>query len=95
MSGSGDGTVGKALEVLDQVASYGRPVRFSELLDASPFPKATLYRFVQTLTNQGMLSFDPDRVSDTIRSVPSRFEWPSAIADVDATPKASAATDAL
>jgi IclR family transcriptional regulator, KDG regulon repressor len=61
MSGSGDGTVGKALEVLDQVASYGRPVRFSELLDASPFPKATLYRFVQTLTNQGMLSFDPDR----------------------------------
>jgi IclR family KDG regulon transcriptional repressor len=36
-------------------------VRFSELLDASPFPKATLYRFVQTLTNQGMLSFDPDR----------------------------------
>lgn len=61
MSASGDGTVGKALEVLDQVASYGRPVRFSELLDTSPFPKATLYRFVQTLTNQGMLSFDPDR----------------------------------
>jgi DNA-binding IclR family transcriptional regulator len=61
MSASGDGTVGKALEVLDQVAMYGRPVRFSELLDASPFPKATLYRFVQTLTNQGMLAFDPDR----------------------------------
>jgi DNA-binding IclR family transcriptional regulator len=61
MSKSGDGTVGKALEVLDQVASFGRPVRFSELLDASPFPKATLYRFVQTLTNQGMLAFDPDR----------------------------------
>ena len=58
---SGDGTVGKALEVLDQVASYGRPVRFSELIDASPFPKATLYRFVQTLTNQGMLAYDPDR----------------------------------
>ena len=61
MTASGDGTVGKALEVLDQVASFGRPVRFSELLDASPFPKATLYRFVQTLTNQRMLSFDPDR----------------------------------
>jgi len=58
---SGDGTVGKALEVLDQVATFGRPVRFSELLGASPFPKATLYRFVQTLTNQGMLAFDPDR----------------------------------
>lgn len=61
MTTSGDGTVGKALEVLDQVAMYGRPVRFSELLAASPFPKATLYRFVQTLTNQGMLAFDPDR----------------------------------
>ena len=57
----GAGTVGKALEVLDQVASYGRPVRFAELLAASRFPKATLYRFVQTLTSEGMLSFDPDR----------------------------------
>lgn len=61
MKTSGDGTVGKALEVLDQVASYGRPVRFTELLEGSAFPKATLYRFVQTLTNQRMLSFDPDR----------------------------------
>lgn len=59
--GTGDGTVGKALEVLDQVAAFGRPVRFSELIEGSPFPKATLYRFVQTLTNQGMLAFDPDR----------------------------------
>lgn len=57
----GDGTVGKALDVLDKVAAFGRPVRFSELLDKSQFPKATLYRFVQTLTSQGMLSYDPDR----------------------------------
>jgi DNA-binding IclR family transcriptional regulator len=57
----GDGTVGKALEVLDQVAAFGRPVRFSELLDDSPFPKATLYRLVQTLAKQGMLAHDPDR----------------------------------
>lgn len=55
---AGDGTVGKALEVLDRVASFGRPVRFSELLEGSPYPKATLYRFVQTLTNQGMLTFN-------------------------------------
>jgi DNA-binding IclR family transcriptional regulator len=55
---SNDGTVGKALEVLDQVAEYGRPVRFGELLAESVHPKATLYRLVQTLTNQGMLSFD-------------------------------------
>ncbi|MDB4111544.1 IclR family transcriptional regulator [Yoonia sp.] len=58
---TGDGTVGKALEVLDQVAAFGRPVRFSELLAQSAFPKPTLYRFVQTLTNQQMLAYDPDR----------------------------------
>lgn len=54
-----DGTVGKALDVLDLVASHGRPVRFSELLEKSPHPKASLYRFLQTLTNQSMLSYDP------------------------------------
>lgn len=58
---TGEGTVGKALEVLDRVAAFGRPVRFSDLLAASPYPKATLYRLVQTLTRQGMLRFDADR----------------------------------
>ncbi len=58
---NGAGTVGKALEVLDQVATFGRPARFSELLASSRFPKATLYRFIQTLTNEGMLAYDPDR----------------------------------
>lgn len=56
-----DGTVGKALDVLDAVAAYGRPVRFSDLLADSTYPKATLYRFLQTLTHQGMLSYDDDR----------------------------------
>lgn len=59
--GAGDGTVGKALEVLDQVADFGRPVRFAELLADSTFPKPTLYRLLQTLTSQGMLAYDPDR----------------------------------
>ncbi len=58
---AGDGTIGKACHVLDQVAAFQRPVRFGELLDTSTFPKATLYRFLQSLTNQGMLSYDPDR----------------------------------
>ena len=58
---TGDGTVGKALEVLDQVAAFGRPVRFSEILAQSSFPKPTLYRFVQTLTNQQMLAYNPER----------------------------------
>lgn len=53
-----DGTVGKALEVLDLVAAADRPVRFTELLSQSSHPKASLYRFLQTLTNQGMLSYD-------------------------------------
>jgi DNA-binding IclR family transcriptional regulator len=59
--GSGDGTVAKALAVMDEVATFGRPVRFSEVLDRSPYPKATLYRFMQVLTKQGMLHYDPDR----------------------------------
>ena len=58
---SGDGTVGKAMDVLDQVAGFGRPVRFGALLETSPFPKATLYRFLQTLTNQRLLAYDAER----------------------------------
>ncbi len=57
----GAGTVGKALETLDLVAAQGHPVRFTDLLDQSPYPKATLYRLLQTLTNQGMLGYDKDR----------------------------------
>ncbi|MFK7877089.1 MAG: IclR family transcriptional regulator [Paracoccaceae bacterium] len=55
------GTVGKAMRVLDQVASFGRPVRFADLQTGSDLPKATLYRLVQTLTQQSLLSFDPDQ----------------------------------
>jgi DNA-binding IclR family transcriptional regulator len=58
--GPGDGTVGKALDVLDMVARAGRPVRFTDLLPDAPYPKATLYRFLQTLTHQGMLAHDED-----------------------------------
>ena len=59
--GHADGTVGKALDVLDMVAGHGHPVRFSDLLEKSPYPKATLYRFLQTLTHQRMLAYDADR----------------------------------
>ena len=57
------GTVGKALDVLDRVAAFGRPVRFAEVLAASPYPKATLYRFLQTLAHQGMLAYDAGRLT--------------------------------
>lgn len=52
------GTVGKALSVLDQVASFERPVRFNDVLEGSPFPKATLYRILQNLVTEDMLTFD-------------------------------------
>lgn len=58
---SSDGTVGKALDVLDSVVAFGRAVRFSEILEVSPYPKATLHRILQTLTSQGMLAHDDDR----------------------------------
>lgn len=61
MAAAADGTVGKALDVLEQVSGFGRPVRFSEVLSQSDLPKPTLYRFMQTLTNQRMLEYDPDR----------------------------------
>ncbi|MEM7473073.1 MAG: IclR family transcriptional regulator [Pseudomonadota bacterium] len=52
------GTVGKALNVLDQIAAFGRPVKFAELLESSEYPKATLYRLLQTLVQQGMIAHD-------------------------------------
>ena len=55
-----DGTVGKALDLLDLVASSPAPMRFSEIQAESPHPKATLHRLLQTLVSQGMLSYDPD-----------------------------------
>lgn len=56
-----DGTVAKALDILDRIAAFERPIKFSELLADSPYPKATLFRFVQTLTQQNMLKYDTDR----------------------------------
>lgn len=62
MAGDGhlDGTVGKALDLLDAVAAAGRPVRFGEILSRGAYPKATLHRLLRTLTSQGMLSYDRD-----------------------------------
>lgn len=56
----GDGTVGKALDVLDRVATYRRPVRFSELLEEGGYPKATLYRLLRVLVSQRLLSHDAE-----------------------------------
>ncbi|MFD0978118.1 IclR family transcriptional regulator [Tropicimonas aquimaris] len=60
MSDGGDGTVGKALSVLDLVAAQERPIRFAELHRMSALPKATLYRLAQTLVSQNMLVQNPE-----------------------------------
>lgn len=57
---AGPGTVGKALKVLDAVASAGRPLRLQDVQALCPFPKATTYRLLQTLTREGMLIQSPD-----------------------------------
>ena len=58
VSPPGDGTVGKALDVLDRVTAFERPVRFTEILEDVEYPKATLYRLLQTLVSQRMLAYD-------------------------------------
>ncbi|MCG6883763.1 MAG: IclR family transcriptional regulator [Silicimonas sp.] len=64
--GRSDGTVGKALEVLEAVAAFERPVKFSELQENSHYPKATLYRLLQTLTNQNLVAHDHDTGTYTL-----------------------------
>lgn len=54
-----DGTVGKAIDLLDLIAELGRPARLVELQQVSDLPKSTLYRLLQTLVSQRMLTLDP------------------------------------
>lgn len=60
MGDTGKGTVGKAIGLLDMVSRFGKPVRFSELQQHSDLPKATLYRFLRILCDEGMLAKDKD-----------------------------------
>tara|TARA_B110000503_G_scaffold47321_1_gene77092 strand:- start:4763 stop:5548 length:786 start_codon:yes stop_codon:yes gene_type:complete len=55
-----DGTVGKALLMLDIIADAEKSLRFNSILAVSPFPKATTYRLLQTMTSQAMLSYDAE-----------------------------------
>lgn len=64
MAGGGEnGTVGKALSLLDLIARSGKPVRFVDLQGSSGLPKATLHRFLRTLCNEGMLVHDRENRS--------------------------------
>ena len=53
-----DGTVGKALSLLDTVAQFHNPVRFNEILELSPYPKPSTYRLLRTLVSQRMVDYD-------------------------------------
>lgn len=53
-----DGTVGKALFILELISEFDTPPRFSEIQEHSPFPKASTHRLVTTLLNQRMLILD-------------------------------------
>jgi IclR family KDG regulon transcriptional repressor len=70
---------GKALTVLDESPSSVAPCASAELLAESPYPKATLYRFVQTLTNQGMLQLRP-RAADLCAGPAARPAGPCGLA---------------
>ena len=61
-----DGTVGKALDLLEFVAQSASPLRFSDIQAQSPHPKATLHRLLQTLVSQGMLAYDVDSHTYTL-----------------------------
>ncbi len=61
-----EGTVGKAMSVLELVASKGRPVRLIDLQDEVIYPKATLYRLLQSLVKEGLLNFSQQRQTYTL-----------------------------
>ena len=61
-----DGTVGKALDLLELVSDAPAPLRFSDFQAKSPHPKATLHRLLQTLVSQGMLSYDLENHTYTL-----------------------------
>jgi DNA-binding IclR family transcriptional regulator len=54
------GTLGKAISVLDIVASSPRPPRFTDILQKSDQPRGTLHRQLQNLVEEGLLNQRPD-----------------------------------
>lgn len=50
----------RALTVLDVIGNQGRPVRFTELVQATGLSKATLHRMLAALIASGFVSFDDD-----------------------------------
>ena len=58
--GSGTGTLGKAIGVLETVALSDRPMRFTDVLAVSGQPRGTLHRQLSHLVQEGLLDLRPD-----------------------------------
>ncbi|MBA8879936.1 IclR family transcriptional regulator [Phyllobacterium myrsinacearum] len=54
------GTLGKALEVLNIVASSSAPLRFTDVLKLSDQPRGTLHRQISNLMEEGLLDINRD-----------------------------------
>ncbi|MCO6187681.1 IclR family transcriptional regulator [Rhizobium sp. L1K21] len=57
---SDTGTLGKAIAVLEAVASSPRPLRFTDLLALVDQPRGTLHRQISNLVDEGLLHTNPD-----------------------------------
>jgi len=55
------GTVGKALDVLEAIASSSMPLRFTDLLRRVDQPRGTLHRQVSNLIEEGLVAVRPDQ----------------------------------
>ncbi|MCB1458115.1 MAG: IclR family transcriptional regulator [Nitratireductor sp.] len=54
------GTLGKAMAVLDIVASSNQPLRFTDILLKSDQPRGTLHRQISNLVEEGLLAVNRD-----------------------------------
>jgi len=57
----GTGTLSKGLALLEAVATGAQPLRFTDLLHAQPYPKATLHRLLKTLIEAEMVIYDAEQ----------------------------------
>ncbi|MEM1039317.1 MAG: IclR family transcriptional regulator [Pseudomonadota bacterium] len=55
------GTLGKALEALDVIASADRPIRFTEILNQLDQPRGTLHRQLSNLVAEGLVTVDQNQ----------------------------------
>ena len=58
---SGTGTLGKAMDVVDAIATAPRPMRFRDLAAHINQPRGTLHRQVSNLIDEGLLEVRPDQ----------------------------------